>query len=514
MSSPASARPKPLWQPLCLVVGLFLLLISGSLLSQGMSEAGLKNSVIAQNVAEGYGAFWNPCPSEFDPAPEANNYLPLGYWLQSIVMRLWGKAPWLDKLYSMLIFLVEAFLMGALRHRAGNPRRTLWIPLLFWLAVPVVSWSATNNLLEGTQSVFVMLSVWCYLCGVHPAPSKVTAPQRYSLRRLLWVVGATACIGIAFLVKGFSALFPLAMPPLLWVVSYDKRRNRMPWIDWAVMAAVVAVSYLLFLLTGGETGRQVMYHYVHHQLIGGLLHVHTVASHFYILYALVLQLLPSLVLVGVVVLWLMRGGRARRRLLFWRPTSGASAADEPGMRYVYFFLLLGLTGVLPIMAGLKQQDYYLITTIPFFALALAGFVAPVVDEQQRRIGPAGRLVLSVCAVLAVVSGLLLNLNSVHRYSQDAVLVSDMNRILPHLQQDEIVSVSREMKDDPLAQYYFYRYKNIRFDTSLTHPHLLTLYAGGVAKWSGYRLLQTNTSKYNLYERIPYEPVYDKDTVDL
>ena len=385
MSSPASARPKPLWQPLCLVVGLFLLLISGSLLSQGMSEAGLKNSVIAQNVAEGYGAFWNPCPSEFDPAPEANNYLPLGYWLQSIVMRLWGKAPWLDKLYSMLIFLVEAFLMGALWHRAGNPRRTLWIPLLFWLVVPVVSWSATNNLLEGTQSVFVMLSVWCYLCGVHPAPSKVAAPQRYSLRRLLWVVGATACIGIAFLVKGFSALFPLAMPPLLWVVSNDKRRNWLPWIDWAVMAAVAGVSYLLFLLTGGETGRQVMYHYVHHQLIGGLLHVHTVASHFYILYALVLQLLPSLVLVGVVALWLMRGGRARRRLLFWRPTSGASAADERGMRYVYLFLLLGLTGVLPIMVGRRAAKAHRFGR-PACADGLrrvGGRVGTAVEPQQR-----------------------------------------------------------------------------------------------------------------------------------
>ena len=66
-----------------IVVGAFLLFISGNFLSEGLSHVGMDNAVVAQRMSEGFEDFWLPSLSA-PGNPDRSNYMPLGYWIESV----------------------------------------------------------------------------------------------------------------------------------------------------------------------------------------------------------------------------------------------------------------------------------------------------------------------------------------------------------------------------------------------------------------------------------------------
>ena len=53
----ARSNNTPFW---LLLIGLFLILVSKSLLTEGMFFDGVTYASISRNMAEGQGTFWNP----------------------------------------------------------------------------------------------------------------------------------------------------------------------------------------------------------------------------------------------------------------------------------------------------------------------------------------------------------------------------------------------------------------------------------------------------------------------
>ena len=61
-----------------------------------------------------------------------------------------------------------------------------------------------------------------------------------------------------------------------------------------------------------------LYNYLHHQMIGGVLHVQTVASRFYILYVLFVQgIIPLLIMIVMCVIRI-KNRPFYRFMFFWR----------------------------------------------------------------------------------------------------------------------------------------------------------------------------------------------------
>ena len=83
-----------------IVVGVFMLLISGSFLSEGVSHAGMDNAIVSQRMAEGFEDFWMPSLSS-PGNPDRQNYLPLGYWLESKWYALFGDNSFMAEKCTM-----------------------------------------------------------------------------------------------------------------------------------------------------------------------------------------------------------------------------------------------------------------------------------------------------------------------------------------------------------------------------------------------------------------------------
>src|SRR5262245_75977 len=117
---------------------------------------GVTYASIARNLAEGKGTFWTPFYTE-TLYPQFHQHPALGLWLQSLWFRAFGDHWIVERAYSLSIAALTGLLIAAIwRSVAGEAGRKShdWLPVVFWILVPVVSWSIVGNMLETTVSLF------------------------------------------------------------------------------------------------------------------------------------------------------------------------------------------------------------------------------------------------------------------------------------------------------------------------------------------------------------------------
>lgn len=487
-----------------IVIGAFLLFISGNFLSEGLSRVGLDNALVSQRMAEGFDSFWLPS-IDTPGTPDRSNYLPLGYWLGSWWYKAFGTNTFMaEKIYSLLTYLIVALLMIWVWKLTGRTRRSGWLPLVCWIMMPIVSWSATNNLLETTMTIFIMLSV-AFLFKAQKAqflgktlPSSQKRQRKNRFARYLWVIVAALMMELAFMIKGFAGLFPIFFPFFYWLLV---RRERIiyPIIN-TVLILVVWMVTLFIVVILSPTVYDVLYNYIHNQMIGGVLYVQTVTTRFWILHALVLQGAIPLAIAVIICLIRIKHRPFYRFMFYWRHKDQLTVDQAMRARTGWFFLCFGLSGLLPIMLGLKQQEFYLVPTLPFFALAMACLMYDILEDWVLEMDKVAHYVLMGLAVLLFGSGLILNISNIHKINTNKELLEDMQIILPYLESGETVLATHEIVENPEVAEYFYRYKDILLDTGNEHEHLLAMYSRKQIRHRGtlYVKVDIPSRYYNLY----------------
>ena len=350
----------PFW---LLLIGLFLILVSKNLLTEGMFLDGVTYACISRNMACGLGSFWNPSYTQ-TIGHVFHSHPPLAFGLEALFFKVLGDHWWVEKLYSVLTFLFTGLLIALIWKRTTNNLRWAWLPLLFWLVMPLATWCATNNMLENTMSVFVLLSVYLMIVG-------------YQRNHKIWLFLSAFTLLLAFLSKGFTGLFPLVFPILY--CAFDQKRK---WIQGPIDSLILLVSIavfagIMFLVCPGSFGY--IKDYIRLQVIGGGLHEATASSRFYIVFALLQQLVIPCALALVLVICKTKS-KVNSKIFEFPPDKG----------WFYVFLIMGLVGVLPIMVSVKQRDFYMLAALPFFALACGHITLSMLTLWLPKITPKVR----------------------------------------------------------------------------------------------------------------------------
>jgi len=337
---------------LLLSVSFLLLLLSPYLLSYGMFFDGITYSAVSRNLAIGFGSLWKPAYS-LTLGREFYGHPPVGFWIQSVVYRLFGEALWLDKAYTLFIGAVNLALFytlyGFLRRR-GDPG--FWAPLFLLSTFYAYRWVVRNNLLENTMSVFVLLSVIMYVLALRKGS--------------LYGIPAGLSVLTAFLVKGPVGTFPLIAPLLLPV---DARRDRR--LKVLIIGLLVFTVSFLMLLSLPEV-RHFFSQYLQRQIVGSISgRENSVPTRLYIVYALLTEILfPLVFLLPLLLFHIVRGDR---NALNWN-------------KRTFLLLLLALSGSLPIVLSLKQARFYLYPSLFFYSLFLVSlFRSPLKMFESRRL---------------------------------------------------------------------------------------------------------------------------------
>lgn len=464
------------------VASVFLMLISGSLMTTGMFMDGLIYGNVADNMASGICSFWHPMHS---PSLHHDFYEhpPLAMGLLALLYRVFGTHVWVTRLFTMLTTVLTAWLTVRLWQQLGYDRRTGWIPLLLWVLIPAMSRNAHDNMLECTMAIFVLAAV---LCLLHIA----------SRRRVLWSALGGVFLFLAFLCKGFTGLYPFALPIIIWVVDWAMG-NHTHWgraLLQALSDTLVAVGSfaLCSVCTGLLFPESIVYfnNYFSHQVLGNL-NTPIVHNRWTIVWNFIEQTLivwvVALVVLGVTLL------KEHQRL----PLSDR--------RNFWICLILALSGVLPIAISLKQHGFYILTVYPIMAVGIAALIQRSVVRWTAKAGKKYRLAVGTLAALLLSGAIALNVIHYGQPGRDVTMQQDMQVIAPALEEGEQVGIPMSLAQEWSLYAYYYREKHIdlkRVDLrQMPTPaprHLLT---DGLAPVPQELYHETNlaTKQYKLYE---------------
>jgi 4-amino-4-deoxy-L-arabinose transferase-like glycosyltransferase len=420
----------PFW---LFLIGLFLILVSKSLLTEGMFFDGVTYASISRNMAEGQGTFWNPYYTQ-TLYPEFRQHPPLALGMEALAFKALGDHWWVEKVYSVLAFLLSGLFIALIWKRTTNNIRWAWLPLLFWLTMPLVSWSATNNLLENTMSVFVLLSVYLMIVS-------------YQRNHKFWLILSAMALLLAFLSKGFTGLFPLVFPILY--CAFDQKRK---WIQGPIDSLILVISVAVFvgiMFLMFPASWSYIKEYIQLQVINGGLHEATVSSRFYIVFSLLLQLVVPLVMVIALVVLKTKNKDNNKVLEF-----------PPDKAWFYIFLILGLLGVLPIMVSVKQRDFYMLAALPFFALACGHMNIAEVNTLMLKITPNLRKWMTLGASCILLIGIMLNLVHIGKYGRDEALIEEVKQQIVESEGNNSIEIAPEEYTNWAKHAYYMRYGKI------------------------------------------------------
>jgi 4-amino-4-deoxy-L-arabinose transferase-like glycosyltransferase len=343
-----------------LIVGAFAAITVPRMAQPGMFIDGVTYAVVSRNLAQGLGSFWYPFYTA-SVYPQFHEQPPLGFALQAAAFSIFGDHLAVERVYSLAMGLLTGAMIVGLWRKTIRDSTHDWLPIVFWLVPSTVSWGIVNNMLETTQAVFTTGAVLCVVLSVDA--------RRGSL---VWAAVAGLLTLAAALVKGPNGFFPIAAPAIAALVLHDRAAAAVK--TGAVMIGTVTVGVTAVLLP--ESSRTSLWMYWN-QHVRAAMSGERGGARLAAVGALMRHLAGGIFMRmgALLVIFAALGsglGRERRGI------------DPGAMRWAIFFLVLGLSGSVPVLLSTKIAGHYLIPSIPIYALGFAALAHPLVERLRRR----------------------------------------------------------------------------------------------------------------------------------
>lgn len=469
----------PFW---IFTLAIFTILIIPDLIRDGMFMDGQIYACVSKNLANGLGTFWNPhfsntAMSSFHEQP------PLFFGIQSIFFKLLGNSIYSERICSFLMASATAVFINLTWKQFFNHTEDSkvlgWLPILFWISIPVCFWTYINNVEETIMSVFVILSVFLILKGI-----KTPKPIPYLIAAGLSIFCASLC-------KGMQGLFPIATLACYWLTSRQITFQKMLLFS----LILIGVPTILYgCLMTNTTIVQSFQYYFENRIIRTFNNVgSTTDSRFYLLGRLLLELIP----VFSICLLLLIFARLKRIDI---------KKIKPEYQSSLFFILLGLCGSLPLMITFEQRGFYLTTSLPYFAIGIAILVIPIVNlllsglyKKPGSLQPPALLYSSI-TLLCICS--IISLSMIGKTKRDNEMLHDVYLIGQLIPENSVVHVDPPLYSAWNLQSYFIRHFNISLDPYNKHTYfLIEKNTDTIACSSDYKKIELQTLKYNLYKLL-------------
>jgi len=421
-----------------IIFGLFLGICAPTLWSDGMFMDGLYYAAIANNLANGLGSFWYLHLAEFEHLI-FHEHPPLAIGLQSVFFYLFGDSIYIERLYSFFTFIFTGIIIHLIWEEINRKELTYlsWIPLLLWISIPLNSWACSNNMLENTMNIFVSLSVLLSLKSLKSS-------------KLKNIFLAGICLSLAFLSKGFVGLFPLSIFFWHFIVFKETTIKEMSYRSAQLFLFTITPFILLYLFS--PIAIDSIGHYIYKQVYGSIQNISSLSqytpvdSRFFIIRKLVLELLPALILCLIILYFSIKN---------------KLNVELQEKKWALFFILLALSGVLPVMVSMKQSGFYILTAFPFFSIALGGLVTPFIVSVM----PKKTFKLFVLGLLILIVSILLSIKKIGVTGRDHDLIEDVQLLLKVIPEDSKISIDKDMINNYSLIGYFARHGNVSLNSA-------------------------------------------------
>ena len=336
---------------------LFLFLCLFRIVYMDMFFDGLIYASISRNMAEGVGSFWYPYYTQFFLNP-FYEHPPLVFGLQSLAYKLFGDNRLVEFLWGTccgLIIIFFIYKIYRLADKYNTDQVTVsegysssWFAIFLFSTIPTISWTFSNNILENTMTVFTMASVWllfrAFMSGRH-------------IFRCSFMAGIL--IFLAFLSKGPTAMFPIAVPVIL-LLSYKKIREAKVYLTRsyiAMFSAVLLIILCIWIFRGPDAAQYLSY-YFENQVVKSLSGTREEVRYLYLVFRFLGEIVVPVFVAGFLYFIL-------------KITKKYERPSDRDMRFFVAMLLIAISSSFPTFFSPKQRVWYLFAGWPFYSLAIA-----------------------------------------------------------------------------------------------------------------------------------------------
>jgi 4-amino-4-deoxy-L-arabinose transferase-like glycosyltransferase len=475
----SAKKHLPFWLfSLSVVFGLTLPV----LIQDAMFQDAMLYSSVSHNLSQGIGTFWFPQYSKMNIAglSSFHEQPPLVFGIQALFFKVLGSSIYVERFYTFLMIVLNILLINllwkAIFPKNDDQRKLGWLPVLFWISIPVCFWSYRSNMMENTMSVFDLGAVLLFFYGLKSEKQKV-----------FFLTGSGLMIFLASFTKGIPGLFPLAVPLLYWLTMRRTGFWQSVQQTAILFAVPVAIYTVLFLIPESSES---LSNYVFKRLLMRVDAMPTADYRLEILWRLVKELIPVLIMVSVIL-----------AVAFFKKTK--RPFSENGS-FIFFFLLVGFSGSAPLALTMVQKGWYLVPAFPYFAIGFALMVSPMVTAWIRKTDPKTngfRMIRSI-TILLLAGVVVLTVAQFGKVSREKEIVADVYEIGKIVPGHSSISVPKVMYDEYnfILEGFLVRYFNISLDPHEKQDYFLTDKSIKAPVPDDYEKVHINLLKYDLYRR--------------
>lgn len=359
-------------------ISVYLICTIPRLLSYGMFLDGQIYSSISRNLAEGFGTFWKLYYIE--TLPIFCEHPPFAFYLQSLIFMLFGEAYYIEAVYSSLLGLLTIVIIALIWHQLKFKDESLsgiWFPILLFVTIPMISWVYSNNMLENTMTVVVLLSSLFIILSIksNKLPNVI-----------LFAALAGISIFCGFLSKGLNGIFPLVLPIIWWLIFRDISIKNLAIITFTILISLFLCTFIIII--NNPSAVSFFENYLNQQLFRSLKGQRETSSRLLFLKILFFESLVPWIVCTIVYIWKKEKFHFKSNKMF------------------LFLIFVGLSGSLPLLISPKQMWWYIIPAFPFFIMAYAALFknsAKRVEQEVQSKTKLKRTILIIASLLILIS---------------------------------------------------------------------------------------------------------------
>lgn len=442
---------------------------------------GVNYAAISKNLANGIGSFWQPhytktLYTSFHEQP------PLAFGIQAIFFKLLGNHLYVERIYSLLTGILTILLMIKIWnfiHIKFDSKQLNWLPVCFWIITPIVFWSYSNNMLENTMGIFCLASIF-YVIKSILANTK---------QKALYIFLASLLIVAGFLSKGFVALYPLSTIFFYWLVHRKLSFQKMLILSALIFFIATLILSLITIIEHDAFKNLSIY--FNQQVVKSLSGAREVSGgRFNILNRLYRELLPVLCMSMILV------------VIKYRKNKALILNDSSVLNNFLFFLVIGISASLPLMISPKQAGFYLVPSIPYYAIAFGSLIMPILTNWINKIdiSKRGFQMFKMISIISLAGAIVISISQVGKTGRDKEKLHDIYQIGKVMDKGSVISVPESICEDWELIAYFARYFYISLDCkNANHEYYLDNRNSDIYLSANYSEYLMQLKRYRLFK---------------
>ncbi|MES2140804.1 MAG: glycosyltransferase family 39 protein [Bacteroidota bacterium] len=473
------SKTLPFW---LFTISAILVLTISQLIQDGVFMDGMLYISVGKNLADGLGTFWEPHYSltyytVFREQP------PLYFGLLAAFYKVFGTSMYVERLFCFVCFTFTLIYIHRIWKTLFSDdeqiNKNSWLPILFFITIPICFWSYSNHVEETVMTLFTTMSVY-YL-------SKVLFKKE---NIIFYLILAGICVFLASLTKGIQGLFPITAVFSYWMISNKDISFKKNIVYSLILVGTPVLIYTVLIFFNNNI-YDVFKLYFENRLGRTFNDVErtTTDNRFEIMVRLFTELIPMFILMLFIYLFSKK--------------YKVAAIKNGHFSKIIWLLLIGFSGSLPLMITLEQRGFYLLTTLPFFTMAGAAFLANRMGIIVEKINVEGSFYKYAkwTTFIILLFSLAFTISKIGETKRDKNLLSDIyniGKIIPH---GEIVNIAPEMVQDHSLREYFIRnfYINTDHGTTPCEYFIIRKNLSSKVVPDSYLLYPLQTKEIDLYK---------------